>query len=332
MANFEGIRNLIVTDEEIQAERELFKNALQTGFQNVNENAPFVPGVYLLGALPGMGKTTLALNIAANICESGVPVLYVSYEQSIMNFWFKDLARFYFLQKYNNKNAGGAHDTPSALDLRRGKISDADLKNFEKYRNELNSKRDNFYFMRGHGETAKQLQVLIREYVKKVGVKFVVIDYLQRIQGENVKGNATMREQVDKAIFSLKDFQEEIGITLLLISNFNRQNYNSSVSLESFKESGGIEYTADVVFGLQFKCPKGTTRNSDFYEAEMKKYPRLLELVCVKNRYGKNYFKVNLSYFSKGETFFDCGEAKEENSAQKSQATTDDFADDFEDA
>ena len=40
---------------------------------------------------------------------------------------------------------------------------------------------------------------------------------------------------------------------VLGISSFNRDNYNNPVGMQSFKESGAIEYSSDVLIGLQFK-------------------------------------------------------------------------------
>ena len=36
-----------------------------------------------------------------------------------------------------------------------------------------------------------------------------------------------------------------------MVSSLNRLNYTMPIELESFKESGSIEYTLDVVWGLE---------------------------------------------------------------------------------
>ncbi|MBQ3451720.1 MAG: hypothetical protein IJG32_05610 [Selenomonadaceae bacterium] len=61
-----------------------------------------------------------------------------------------------------------------------------------------------------------------------------------------------MQEQdINEIVRKLKNFRRETSATFIVISSFNRQNYGQQVAFESFKESGNIEYSADVVWGLQ---------------------------------------------------------------------------------
>ena len=83
--------------------------------------------------------------------------------------------------------------------------------------------------------------------------------------------------------------------TFIVISNFNRTNYAQSVSFESFKESGNIEYTANVVLALQLNLMNDLKGYKDIIERrkrieEAKKQPpRQINLKCLKNRQGTNY-------------------------------------------
>ena len=45
-----------------------------------------------------------------------------------------------------------------------------------------------------------------------------------------------------------------MDITIIVISSVNRANYMQPIDFESLKESGGIEYSADVIWGLQLQC------------------------------------------------------------------------------
>ena len=75
----------------------------------------------------------------------------------------------------------------------------------------------------------------------------ICLDYLQIVPS----GKETTKQGVDDSVRKLKKFQRDINTTLIVISSFNRANYTQGVSYESFKESGNIEYSADVVWGLQ---------------------------------------------------------------------------------
>ena len=79
------------------------------------------------------------------------------------------------------------------------------------------------------------------------------------------------------------------------ISSFNRVNYYSQVSFESFKESGNIEYTADVVWALQMYVANEIKDGANIsavrkkFDDAKKHQPRQIQLKCLKNRNGNNY-------------------------------------------
>ena len=91
----------------------------------------------------------------------------------------------------------------------------------------------------------------------------------------------------------------------------NRQNYLTPIDFESFKESGGIEYTADVVWGLQlsvmndemFDKEKNLKAKREAVRVAKAESPRRVELVCLKNRYGISSYKCEYEYFAKYDYF-----------------------------
>ena len=98
----------------------------------------------------------------------------------------------------------------------------------------------------------------------------------------------------------------------MAISTFNRTNYNLPPSFENFKESGGIEYTADVVFSMQLDITNklsgenvGDIRNK--IEGAKLAQPREINFKCLKNRYGNN-FNCYFKYFSAHDYFQPCQE------------------------
>ena len=106
---------------------------------------------------------------------------------------------------------------------------------------------------------------------------------------------------IDNILLKLKNFQRKTNTTFIVISSLNRQNYNTQISFQAFKESGGVEYSADVIFGLQLllgKDDKGKDipRTFEFIEAAKKQIPRKIQLSCLKNRFGAN-FDVGFLYY-----------------------------------
>ena len=68
----------------------------------------------------------------------------------------------------------------------------------------------------------------------------------------------------------------------MAISSFNRENYTAPVNLTSFKESGAIEYSSDVLIGLQYQ-------GMDYCEGETDKIrdKRIRELILEQSEKGK---------------------------------------------
>ena len=114
------------------------------------------------------------------------------------------------------------------------------------------------------------------------------------------------KDAVDNNVRALKKLQIQSGLVIIVISSLNRQNYLAPIDFESFKESGGIEYTADVVWGLQLSIMNDTdfTNTKSLTEKRMKvrdakaRHPRDVELVCLKNRYGISSYTCNFKYYA----------------------------------
>jgi replicative DNA helicase len=116
---------------------------------------------------------------------------------------------------------------------------------------------------------------------------------------------------VDSIVRGLKKMQGDHGLVVFVISSFNRQNYLTPVDFESFKESGGIEYTADVVWGLQlqilneplFDKDKQIKEKREKVKEAKRADPREIELVCLKNRYGWANYSCNFKYYPRCDLF-----------------------------
>ena len=99
------------------------------------------------------------------------------------------------------------------------------------------------------------------------------------------------------------------------------------IDFESLKESGGIEYTCDVIWGLQLQCLNQGEFDKQNNIKERRKIikeakaadPRKIELVCLKNRYGRATFSCYFDYFPKYD-LFQPGEEQESGSATQRKA------------
>lgn len=137
----------------------------------------------------------------------------------------------------------------------------------------------------------------VKDYIATTNERpTIIIDYLQILAPSNPK--LTDKQQVDYNVTTLKKISRDYNIPVIAISSFNRMNYTQTASFEAFKESGGIEYTADVLFTLQLKILSDTSKtptNDEIRQAK-KEIPRQVQLVCLKNRNGKSSFSINFDF------------------------------------
>ena len=128
----------------------------------------------------------------------------------------------------------------------------------------------------------------------------VCIDYLQLLSG----GNENTKNALDEALRKIFNFRRKTNTTFIIISSLNRMNYNTEISYESFKETGTIEYSADVIWGLQLLLSERTAAS---IEKAKKEIPRKIQLKCLKNRFGSNY-EVGFLYYPNADVFLEMRE------------------------
>lgn len=269
-----------------------------TGFSNIDENQIFSPGLYVLGATPAAGKTTFAWQMAEQLAQNGEACIFCSYEMSKLELFTKSIATELF--KRNPKT------TLTAAEIRRGGWSNE----VDEVIAEQQNTDSDLRVLELHDESVDDLLKILRPVcTKKFKSPIVFIDYLQIIPSSK----DGIKIGIDDTVRKLKVFQRETNTTFIVISSLNRQNYNQQIAFESFKESGNIEFTADVVWGLQLNvvnqiksCTNISGTRQKIDEAKKQK-PRQIHLKCLKNRQGFNY-DCYFKYFSAHDFFIPCEE------------------------
>ena len=226
--------------------------AISTGFKNLDAmlDGGFYPGLYVLGANSSIGKTSLLLQIADNIAQAGHGVLYFSLEMSRKELISKSLSRLSLIKSmelYNSKEY--AKTTRGVLLGQYNSYETAILaKSIQEYKNY----GENLHIHEGIGDIGiEQIKAKIDDFMKfTCKPPVVVIDYMQIIAPYSDK--MTDKQNTDKNIVELKRLSRDYGLPIFGISSFNRESYKAPVSMASFKESGAIEYTSDVLIGLQY--------------------------------------------------------------------------------
>lgn len=130
---------------------------------------------------------------------------------------------------------------------------------------------------------ADTIRTKVNQFVSETGrVPVVIVDYLQIIAPFSAQ-YSTDKQNIDKTVLELKRISRDQGISVIAISSLNRLNYKEVISMSAFKESGGIEYSADVLLGLQLE---GMGEEKFDVDAAKQKLPREVELKVLKNRNG----------------------------------------------
>lgn len=312
-------------DQLMGGEIEKFRADRKTGFSNLDREAGgLYGGLYVLAAISSLGKTSFALQLADQLAGQGNDVVFFSMEQSRLELVSKSFARM-TAQK-------DAEQAVTALSIRRGYRPPQVLEAARAYKEAVG---DRLSIVEGNFNcNVSFIGDYVRQYMKRTGTRPVIfVDYLQILQPPDDTRRQTVREAVDTTVTELKRLSRELDLTVIVISSVNRGNYLTPIDFESLKESGGIEYTADVVWGLQLQCLNGPVfdkqNNIKERREEVKRAkaetPRKIELVCLKNRYGKSSYSCYFDYYPANDLFIESNEAtlvfKSEGTARRTGAT-----------
>ena len=292
----------------------------KTGFANLDtELMGIYPGLYVLGAISSLGKTTFIHQIADQMAAAGEDVIFFSLEQSRLEMVSKSIARMTAKRDITTASTSLAIRSGAAFQSRPG-----DRQQQQRQRAALDAAQaytaavgDRLSVIEGNFNcTVSFIGEYTQQYMERnPGTKpIVVVDYLQITQGDPAQRQSA-KEQVDGNITALKRISRNLDVPVFLISSLNRQNYAQPVDFESFKESGGIEYSADVLLGLQlaimnddlFNQEKKIKEKRERVRAAKAENPRKIELVCLKNRYGRSSFKnpVLFDYYPEYDLFLE---------------------------
>lgn len=257
---------------------------LSSGLEELDEllGGGLFPGLYVLGAPSSLGKTTLLLQMADEIAASGRDVLFFSLEMSRWELLAKSLCR-----------TAAPQTALCARQLLRGEIPSSQLKRLLEAYNRRSGERI-FISAEQEALTPETLrEKALRHRAQRGRSPVVVVDYLQILAPSDARSSD--KQNVDRAVVALKALSRELEIPVLVASSFNREAYTKEVSMEAFKESGAVEYAADVLLALQMSA--AGEKDFDLNREKMAD-PRRVDIVLLKNRSGVPYGKVPMLYYS----------------------------------
>ena len=244
---------------------------LNTGFSHLNRaTLGFQPEqLIILAARPAMGKSALAMNLAVNVAQHNnngkANVAVFSLEMAVDQIVERMIAA-----------DGSLH----LSNLKTGELNGSEMRQYYVSCEKLN--RLNLYFDDSSFITIEDIRTKCRKLKATTGLDFVVIDYLQLIDGSG-SGAKSRQEEVAKISRGLKMMARELGIPVMALAQLSREvekREDKKPVMADLRDSGGIEQDADIIMFLYREEYYNRDKNQEKHMSEQ------AQLIIAKNRGG----------------------------------------------
>jgi replicative DNA helicase len=227
---------------------------MTSGLQNAD--------LVIVAARPGLGKTSLCLNIASHAaidCDASVGIfsLEMTKEQLMLR-----LLSMKALVSYSN--------------IRSGYIKDEDLEGLVKAAEEFS--RAKVYIDDTPAISVMEIRAKARRQKRDKGLDLIIVDYLQLMRG--TRRTETREREIAEISGSLKALAKELSVPVIAVSQLSRQTEARSdrrPQLADLRESGAIEQDADLVMFIH---------RADAYRKTPEEKDGIAELIIGKQRNG----------------------------------------------
>ena len=217
----------------------------------------------VIGARPGVGKTTFAMNLAWNVVAKQIPVAFISLEMMSNELVEKLVSREGMIDGADLKLANISNGVFETALQAKGLIEKQPLYIIDDIKNDLSS-------------------ILHRagQLVHRDKVEIVVVDYLQLMSAGNSSENRN--NELSKITRAFKQFAQRESVVVILLSQVNRKAASRPPKIYDLRDSGAIEQDANIVYLLH-----------DYDD----KSREILGVSIAKNRAGKTGI-VNMTFLS----------------------------------
>jgi replicative DNA helicase len=226
------------------------------GFRNGN--------MYIIGARPKMGKTSLAIQLARNVAGNGIPVLIKSLEMTK-----EQLAeKFFSMEAHIDGNK--LQNTSLMVDSDWPKAAHA-----------LGILSDMGIYIDDKPGKASDFNITLRREKATKNIGFTIIDYLQRFRPEGNRRSSY--EQVSDISNIICDMAKEVNIPVLALSQLSRdveKRNDKTPTAADLRESGALEQDAAMValmYREDYYFPDKFPKHND---------PSKVNLIIPLNRFG----------------------------------------------
>lgn len=261
-------------------------NGVPTGFRVINEHTGgWQPGNYILiGARPGMGKTTIALDLAYAAALAGSPGAVFSLEMTSREIYYKLAA----------KRAG----VPPSKIVR----SDVDEQEVAKVWKGLEFVSELPLYIFDDSSIDNTLQSIrdkARQVQREHGMEWLIVDYLQLMRGEGQSKN----EKVESISQGFKSLAKQMQIPVIVLSQLSRavetRGGIKEPMLSDLRDSGSLEQDADIIifpYRPEYYCIEE--------DEEGNSLKGKVEMIFAKHRMG-NIARFRFDYNARRDSYLD---------------------------
>ena len=226
-------------EQVVETSTEIEKNTLQkpdyTLYTGITDLDKMICGLHkqeltIIGARPGVGKTTLALQIAEHIAERGTETAIISLEMSDTQVIQKLISRRARINNYKMRMGTLETKELEQIGIVSAEIAELPIHLITKAR------------------TIQHIENIARKLKNKNNLGLMIIDYIQLIKN---KGKFNSREQeIADITRTLKLLSLELNIPIIGLCQLNRNAARQEPTLADLRESGAIEQDADNILFL----------------------------------------------------------------------------------
>lgn len=227
------------------------------------------PALHLMAGSPGLGKTTLAMQIAAGVVQQGYPAIYVTFDEVLWRLTLKAFCQAAVIPM--KKYADGKYNEEEYAELKEA---------FDQHKDTL----ADLHLMEGSSRLeVANLESLARQTIRRHKTAdqcFVIIDYLQRWASLKLRGGE-FGPIVARLVGEIREMAFRLNSPVMVISSLSRDGYDDP-SIKDLQESGELEFSADTAMLIRENVI-GTERMRRLDDSLS---PRALRVNVAKNRYG----------------------------------------------
>lgn len=257
-----------------------YMTGFNDGASNLDKIFRLRPGNYLvIGAFPGCGKTSLAIQLAWFFASSGISCMFSTLEMTKVDIYFRLLS----------------HETDMSVDEIRADINAYDVCNGMKALSRLP-----LCFSDDEHSDIDDILALAEHRKRVYGLDVLIIDYLQLVSAsEDVSPKATKHDKLSDINQRIKRFKNRTGITVIATSQLSKRQgkTNEKPSAENLYESGTIHQMADHILLIHRPKPKeGISIDDQIYKSVPGEYD-IAELIIEKQRGGVAGVSIPIAFF-----------------------------------